>query len=284
MAGHTISASEVKTLDICPRKWYLGYHRDLGPQRVATYLQFGKLVHRALEAYYNAGRQLNPAEVYRQAWEEDLTPDQEPDIKGRDLGVKLLELYPAWDKEQSDGSYPIVATEVGFEVPVPETDIVLVGRIDLVLRAPNGSLLIYDHKTSKTFPDPKGLMLDKQHGLYMWAAEQHFGEPVSAFGYNHLRKQDPAKARTPVFQRSFFGQNVYQGATYVKDLLWAIGARQRIASLPLEETPSSPGFLCSSCEFFEPCVAIRQLKVGGAEEMLSALYEKRHQVEVADAV
>lgn len=267
-----LSASEIKLLDQCSRRWYFTYHMNLEPMHTAPQLRFGTLVHQALESYYMDKGARNPGDIFHELIlkePEDTTVDEGM----AQVGEAVLRAYPEWDQNQPEANWEVVGTEVEFHTLIAGVQVA--GRIDLIWRAPNGSLVLADHKTCKSFPNPKSLALDKQHGVYMLAIESLYDEPVAGFSYNHLRKTDPKKARSPLFQRTFFGENGYHVRSYINDVRHAEARRTFLATLELEDTPSEPGILCSSCEFYEPCLALRQMKSEDAKEMLYGLYKER---------
>ena len=84
-----LRTSERSSLKTCEAQWHWGYVDRIKPRREAPALEFGTLVHRALELYYRQGKKRGPhptrtfkrvydrhyKEIYEAGYREDETGD-----------------------------------------------------------------------------------------------------------------------------------------------------------------------------------------------------------------
>jgi len=278
-----IEATEIQALDLCPRQWYITYRMNLVPLTEGRETVFGTAVHAALRSYFAEGR--DPAESFVEEVSRIERPTEDEEWEPLvEIGEKLMKAYPAFWEQSPYASYKVRHTEVAYDLPISgeimgETvEETITGRMDLVLEAPNGSILIADHKTcGQRFPDARMLAMNKQAGIYKLAATQLFAEPVAGFLFDHIRKQDPDTVRTlPVFRHTILPINGVEAASFHRDALWAVWWRKRLETLTLEETPTNVGYHCTTmCRFYEPCMTIRHVGGEAAEGLLSVSFKER---------
>jgi hypothetical protein len=208
-----ISATEVKAFAECRLAWhYSSANRmNIRPKQAPMALFFGTGIHAALDQYYGKG--VDPAQAFKVWWDVELEQlfDTYPNAAdtldfaklntNKELGVGMLEHYVVWAKGQDN--FKVLFTEIEFEVPIPGTDGLLVGRFDGIVQDPAGYLWILEHKTFSVEPDYRALLIDAQTGKYQWACQELIrlgklpGVPttaiVSGAYYNGLRKKLPRK-------------------------------------------------------------------------------------------
>lgn len=195
----------------CHRKHHLMYDLGWRPVRQAEVLRVGSLVHDGLEAWFRA--------IMLGASIDEWAPRALAAVAARAFDVYeqaridvMLEGYHEhWQHEDLE----VVAVEVEFIAPHvnPETFArsrtwQIAGKIDVVVRAPNG-LYKVEHKTSsEEIGDPAGaywtkLAMDSQVSIYHLGGES-LGHTFDGCLYDVLRKPGhrPKKA-TPVDQRKY---------------------------------------------------------------------------------
>ena len=204
----------------CPRRWYFSspMHLNLQPRRsvigIAQALEFGTLVHTALEQYYNPVLSRDPVETFRTEWYnhfrelEAVIPGLEfmewwPEWEAhRDLGIGMLTYYAKWAKENDN--FRVVNVEHDFYVPLNlehrGLPVYYKGRMDAVVQdLDTERYFIIDHKTAGRVDDAfwGKLETDEQVTSYAWAAEleaEHYDleyKEIAGVYYNVLPKKFP---------------------------------------------------------------------------------------------
>ncbi|GAA2141730.1 hypothetical protein GCM10009760_26210 [Kitasatospora kazusensis] len=156
----SVTASELGAWRRCRRKWWLTYHRQLGPIRPDTVnaAALGTLVHLGLEAHYTAADSRDPAAVVRARAEQDTAELEQTGqhtkaakaAKQADLAVTIVTGYLQWLAETgADDDLEVIAAEQAITAPVPALPgVQLLGKLDLrVRRHSDGARLFFDHKT-----------------------------------------------------------------------------------------------------------------------------------------
>lgn len=268
-----IHASDIRLHKDCPRKYKYAKVMGLRPKGPQRALDPGTGAHEALAAYYRG--ELDPrtedglAEFFKQWCEENIYAKagdeglDEKIVQEIDNIYEVLRLYPHYAAQNDDfkvlqyNGQPLV--EIRFSVPLFDEDGRVVdtfdGRIDAIVQDEWGHLWILEHKTLAQFPNARLLELDEQCGLYLLAASKLFPElRIRGVLYNVLRKTDPRKAKTAVFQRF----QVTRATSELRFLEWNLMAS-------LEEIKRDQTFLprpglvkCPSCSYFTLCISENQ--------------------------
>lgn len=215
----------------CPRLYYENYLAEgagLEPRPISEYgpLDLGKRVHELLEEHYDKLRfyEVSPAYV--------ASPNIDLEAEAQEIMSAYREAYPTED-------FKVIDVERGFKVELPklckicskpfyeceEHDEwqhahIYTGKIDLLIRHPNGSLSIIDHKTEKRTSrnnKPEKWAARDQATLYLWAASIVYKEPIESFIVNVLRR--PGKGNPPEFpERQKLERTQHQIDIAVRDI------------------------------------------------------------------
>lgn len=212
-----VRTSERSTFKRCRQRWEWAYIDHLALDRPQKALDFGKIIHSALEAYYVPGRKRgpHPAGTFLQQWDEFLeevgyslmTRDYEDDesefVEMRDLGEEMLTDYvDHWQDE--DSQIEVIAPEAAISADIMNRQqnaymAKYLMQIDAVVYHHGfGRYLFWDHKTvSGGVPDPDEKYLDEQCGTYWTLGPDALREAgvigpdvdISGFYYNWLVKK-----------------------------------------------------------------------------------------------
>jgi len=174
-----VSYSEVSNWQSCPWRHKLTYIDDLSEFETSPYLDYGTIIHDAVEHFLNSGEidLLATHDKIRKAWEENGfdTPEFVKKQTARSAGqgwkykhVSLdgwlesaknsLEQLPDFLDEQFPGWKPHVAEHKLYESIAGDEQGLFKGFIDCVLELPNGKHVVIDWKTA----GPRGWGRDKQ--------------------------------------------------------------------------------------------------------------------------
>lgn len=191
-----ITHSEMSTFKRCQRRWAYQYILGLVPATEAEPLRIGSIFHEGLDLLAKGSQ---PAEAAQRCIELFLSPRYRTDDWALEAEIVCRLLYAYhWHYSQFDG-ITVLHSEIGFEVPIinPETgrastSTKTAGKIDKIVRLPDGRIAIMEHKTSTEDISPtsdywRRLRIDTQISHYMSAAKQ-LGFDVQAVLYDVIRK------------------------------------------------------------------------------------------------
>lgn len=201
----------------CRRQWWLG--RSWKSPHLPQALWFGQLVHAGLEAYYRGEDPLNAAQDFVEAQFDEF--DRElPYWRDRynefvttaELSLSVLHNYTIFDENKPvvPGG-DVVGVERSIRLPIPGTDHVLSGRLDLIVTR-GDRLWIVDHKTMGSISSPAGLDVDEQMTAYAYMAWKTFDVIPSGIIYNMVARAVPAEPR--VLKDGDLSRDITQSTVY----------------------------------------------------------------------
>lgn len=211
------SYSQISKFKQCPYSWELQYIDKIHFDTKSKHLEYGLAVHETLEYVFNLIKDnsfpddnlsaLKESVIdlyYNQLEEREVPFDSEEEKEewiqaGLDMIDSLLNKETDFDKLITESE--ILGVELPFELPIEieptkMTDkngeikvydkVWVIGFIDLVLRTPEG-IIVVDHKSGGKKFDKAKLRENLQFPIYALAIKQLFGEyPVKAY-YNFTR-------------------------------------------------------------------------------------------------
>lgn len=212
-----IDNTRATTFWLCPLKYYERFvkniERDWGPN--ADALPFGKRVHELLEEHYREQQITVPCEYFPPYPE---CPNEAIELEAQALMAAYRNAYPV-------DSFTVVDVECTFQVAIPYTNHIYVGKLDAIVRDnDSGMLEILEHKTEKRSSkrnDPRAWAARSQASLYLWAAEQIYNEPFRDVLLNVLRRQSEKGQVGPEFPPRQRLQRTYaHKEEAIKNLVW----------------------------------------------------------------
>lgn len=186
------SFSKLETINNCPYEAYLTYVKGMRDQQEPNvYASLGTKVHDTLEQITNGG-----------ATEADLLPALQSEIKDMDLlGIEFPKgrdgsdsIRDSWIADMTDFCKTYRAPKGKFETESfflykTSNGNYLQGYIDLTRIRPDGSIDIYDYKTSSMYVGAAKLAHSRQLTLYAMAKEQE-GYHVNSISWIFLKYVD----------------------------------------------------------------------------------------------
>jgi len=284
-----VSVSELRAFLRCRREHTYLYTLGIEPVTEAHSFVFGKLIHKALEAWWRSLGQdcLDNALDAIEAW-----LSARPGAIDRFDRVRVEQMIIAYHAQWGDHELEPIAAECEFVAPIvhPETGaisdrVALSGRIDALARDQRGNVWIIEHKTAQDAsagPYWERLRMDLQCAAYLFGA-QALGHQAVGVLYDVIEKPRliplRASARrkqedetTEVFRdrlaAHFAAHSPCQRGPVVLleaderearfDLWWAahelIVQRERVnAGEKAPRTPDACFRYGRMCEFFGPC-------------------------------
>jgi ATP-dependent exoDNAse (exonuclease V) beta subunit len=228
----TLSASAIDRYQVCPLQFKLEREWRI-PAEVSAAVQYGASMHRVLLAYYDSvrwNRTLSEAALI-ELFCSDLAGEAIADHYQHDLYeqqgiVQLKEFLLA-----SSGAPPeVLHAEEPFSVKIGATN--LVGRIDRIDRAPDGSVIITDYKTGrpKSQEDADNSL---QLSLYALAAHEKWGYRAARLIFHNLEGNTTISTERSEIEMQ--------------------AAKLKVAEIATEiaggEFAPKPGIQCASCAY-----------------------------------
>jgi RecB family exonuclease len=243
----TVSASRLQCWQQCRLKFYFRYVCNIAKRTTAA-LHVGKVVHAVLQMWNMARWRREPFELerfqrffendWRERQEESAVEWEGEEDEQRQGTWALLQTYFAGTPIQS-GERP-EAVEVSVEAELPGLP-KLVGIIDLVRAGGR----IVDFKTSGKTPDAGKIehLHETQLTCYGLLYRDATGKRESGFELHHL-----IKLKTPKLIVTPLGP-----MTGVQQARLFRSMESYVEGLERRDFVPSPGFHCSSCEYFPEC-------------------------------
>lgn len=201
-----LSATRLKDARSCQRFHRIRYLDRYVPVEEADTLRFGRLIHAGLEAWWTEPRGDHRLDAALNA----LAGESDPFDHAR-----AFALICGYDTKYQPLELEVLGVEVPFQFRLTNPDSGfpsrkwdLAGRIDAIVRTPDGRVLIVEHKTTSEDLGPgstywRRLRMDGQVSIYFMGAKA-LGYDVAGCLYDVIAKpaHRPGKA-TPVDQRKY---------------------------------------------------------------------------------
>lgn len=170
-----VDASALVEFARCPRAWFIHYRLRKVPPTPSVALSFGSALHEAL-ADIGCGRTPD-LQAIAGKWGLDKVQDRRDSLMLKEAIESYKQEYETYTLDTG-----LPAVECSFALPLTD-DIVWCGRIDRIVRLPNGALAVQDYKTSSI--DSSLFWNEFEVSIaqtgYLWAASQALGEDITTF-------------------------------------------------------------------------------------------------------
>lgn len=262
-----IDNSRAKSWFECPLGYKERYVNNLEPVGKWETVGFGTRLHQLLEVRHNAHRGAAPA-----AYPPCIDP-------GLEAEAQLT--FAAYEACYPEEPFDIEGVEEYFEVPLGNH--LYVGEFDAIVRMKDsGRLRLFETKTEKRGSktnNPDSWQQKSQVGLYLWAAEEKYGEQFEGIILNVITRQSPAGQERPRFRRDDLVRTSVQRREAVENITWIAGQIESCAESGF--WPSNRNKCVSEwgwkCDYFplhsteDSSEALVKIKFKPAEEYLSGL-------------
>ncbi len=231
-----LTSSRLKSYRACPRQHLYAHVEGYRPARENPAMAFGTAVHEALAAWWSTG----PNNAFELALEH-LPAGMDPFVRAR-AEAMLAGYHAFW----CDEGFDALAIEKEFRLPLlnPETGAAsrtwqLAGKVDAIVRGPDGRVWVLEHKTTAEDASPgspyrQRLALDGQVSQYVEGAAA-LGFDVAGVIYDVLVKpaQKPLAATPPEARKYTKAGTLYASQ---RDRDESVDAyRERLADAVLDE-------------------------------------------------
>lgn len=215
--------SAAKAFWTCPWLYWERFENKIERKKKSDALTFGKRMHQLLEGRLHQMRdRLLPDQHLWEGYEPLLPQPPLPDLE---LEAEAQAMFAAYCQQYPVEPFDVIDVERYFEVPLPNSDHVYVGKFDGIVREHDtGKLCIFEHKTEKRGGKqnlPASWAVRSQVSLYIWAAEQIYHEPFDQILLDVLTRQSPAGQIGPTFPpRQHLQRTDQQKQDAVTNLIW----------------------------------------------------------------
>lgn len=183
----SISVSEIKAFSKCPRSHFYSYLENLSKRSIEVAPDTGSMGHAYLEAYYSGKDKLEALSNFTANMVKEKQPlatEEYNQIK--ECQSVVQEIMPRYMETYREDTFTPVATELRFDIEVPEVGVKFIGYIDAIVKDQKGDLWAMEHKfPQKSFRQEEDLQLDTQTALYQWACYE-LGYPIIGTIYNQI--------------------------------------------------------------------------------------------------
>ncbi len=185
--GMRWSFSSVNTYCTCPQAFRLGY-LDALPRVGNAFSDWGTFMHSLMEAYFKGKAEFfELSQLYVEGYASNVTCKFPPN-KFCDLGAKYYDAGKAY-LDSFDGLFEdceILAVEVKVKLTIGGRP--FVGVIDLVVKTPDGKIVIADHKSKSEFKSKREQAeYARQLYLYSFFIKEKYGEWPSRLVFHMVR-------------------------------------------------------------------------------------------------
>lgn len=188
-----LSNSSLTEFFRCPVAYQTRYVDGLQKGTVPEYLMYGTRFHQMLEAHYIGMTPVGVGYVPKK-------PDWLPDVLEHEAQAMLAKYKADYPVE----AFEVVKLEHNFELMVQPTH-TYIGRFDMLVRDKvTGKLQLFETKTEQPRSKrnlPDAWIARTQGSLYVWAAQQIFGEEIDTVILNVCTRGTPGKQVPPGFRR-----------------------------------------------------------------------------------
>lgn len=192
----------------CPWAYAERYIHEIEPLRQTDALGFGTRLHQLLEEHYKG---LPSGTLF--------PPSTNPEVEN-----EVQVMFAAYKAHYPVEDFDVVAVEQFFKVPLPDSPHEYCGEFDSIIRMKDtGRLKVFETKTEKRGSknnSPEAWAMRPQVGLYIWAAEQIYGEEFDGICLNVCSRQSPAGREPCSFRRDALERAPEDKERAVRNITW----------------------------------------------------------------
>lgn len=249
-----LSASQVNEYNDCGLSYKFNYVDGKRPDFIPDSLVFGTSIHAALEYLFRCKQYGHDHSLesllasFEDSWSAETKPA--PGIKYREgddyntlleKGKAMLTEY--WNSAPKD-DFTVIGVEEQFKFEIPELDVPIFGKIDLIQEDEQGTIVITDFKTSSKAYSQDDILSDFQLTLYNMA--------IKSLGYEDreiLVKFDVLlKTKKPRFEQYYISKTDIDEKRAIKKMVQVYNGIWKEVFVP-----NNTSWKCKGCMFKSHC-------------------------------
>ncbi|MBI2870902.1 MAG: PD-(D/E)XK nuclease family protein [Candidatus Omnitrophica bacterium] len=256
----TYSYSRLTTYENCALRYKYRYIDGIKKDAVGIEAYLGNTVHLTLQKLYQDLMREKTNSLgdlitfFNELWSKNWTPNiflvnkKYTEDNYRRTGERCLRDY--YKRYAPFGQSTTLGLEERIQIDLGQGHYRMVGYIDRLARAPDGTLEIHDYKTSGRLPDQETINADRQLALYQIAIQQRWPDTRKVKLIWHFLLFDMELAST---------RDARQLAGLSQDLIRLIQEVEQAKTFAPRESP-----LCDWCEYAPDCpIQKHRFKVDG---------------------
>lgn len=199
MNNNALAYNQIQTFQRCPKAFEYKVIEKIQRKRRDKALTKGTMIHRLLFAGYQPPFFKNGAVMQEfLAMDAELSQSEvlftDEVIDARMLLDEALAIVEGYFMYWGDEPVEVLHAEEEFYMQLPG-GLVISFTPDLVLRFPDGHIEIWDHKSTASVPSELPIMAELQPMIYYAGVQALYGDDLTGFTYNWLRKKVPTYPR-----------------------------------------------------------------------------------------
>ncbi|MBF0205163.1 MAG: PD-(D/E)XK nuclease family protein [Desulfamplus sp.] len=257
-----VSHSQISTYQLCSLKYYLHYVEAKKPESVGIALPFGGSLHSALAVYYRSVQhgKIETLDNIIDCFNTALTLDMESsdipilfskNMSDKDAALKMgKSMLEVFYSNVNLKNFEIVDVELPLSSPLytvtgTVTDYRIIGVIDLLLRSPDGEILIVDNKSASKSLSQQMAEQDHQMTAYSYLlATNRYIPPASTV---QCRFDVLLKLKEPKIQ------NIQTSRNRDHRRRFARLSNMVLAGIDSNIFFPNPSWMCPTCQYAQAC-------------------------------
>lgn len=188
-----ISHSTIKKWKQCKKAYNYHLVENIEPKVHAIQLYRGTIVHKMIETNAKGGDWRVHLKEVEEFLETLMIEEMEDISEYKDLREHLEIIMNGYFQRYQDDELTYVHTELELEYPIFPGRAVLTAKVDGIVRRPDGSYWIMEHKSHKKFPSEEFRFTATQAMFYFWLLKKLGYPKISGIIWDYVRTVPPAQ-------------------------------------------------------------------------------------------
>ena len=257
-----VSHSQISTYQLCSLKYYFHYVEAKKPESVSVALPFGASLHSAIAVYYRSVKHGkietldNITDCFNTAFTLDIESSEVPvlfskNMPDKDAALKMAKsMLEVFYGNVNLNGFEVVDVELPLSSPLytvdgGTTDYRIIGIIDLLLRSPDGEILIVDNKTaSKSWSQQ---LAEQDHQMTAYSYLLINNKKIHPASTVQCRFDVILKLKEPKLQ------NIQISRTRADRRRFARLSNMVLAGIDSNIFIPNPSWMCPTCQYAKAC-------------------------------
>lgn len=186
-----VSHSTIKKWKHCKRAYNYHLVENIEPRVHAIQLYRGTIVHKMIETNANGGDWKIHLKEVEKFLDTLMIEEMEDITEYKNLREDLEKIMKGYFERYADDGLVYTHTELELEYPIFPGRAVLTAKVDGIVRRPDGSHWIMEHKSHKKFPSEEFRFTATQAMFYFWLLQKLGYPKISGIIWDYVRTVTP---------------------------------------------------------------------------------------------